>query len=86
MSKYGWTDTQNCVPLIDGEYLVQTIYGKVTCMGFTPEGGWNTHRDWTGKISTESAINDGYVVRWYFAERPPAVPALRKKEYEERSD
>ena len=84
MSKYGWTDTQNCVPLIDGEYMVQTVFGKVTCMNFTPEGGWNTHEDVDGYIDTESAMNDGYVVRWYFMETPPAIPKLLEKEYLER--
>ena len=76
-----WIDTRDCVPLADGTYVVQTVYSAVTSMFYTTEGGWNTHRDSDGNLSTESAIADGYVVRWHDVETPPEVPKEWLDEY-----
>ena len=80
-----WIDTRDCVPLIDGEYLVQTVYGRVTSMNYTYEGGWNTHIDGnTGEVKcTENAFDNLYVVRWYRHTQPKAVPEAWYDEYRE---
>jgi hypothetical protein len=65
-----WNDTIEKVPEKDGEYIVQTVFGRVTSMNYTVANGWNTSED-----STESAIKDDmYIVRWLEPEAPPAVP------------
>ena len=76
-----WTDTRNCVPLEDGEYYVQTVYGKVTTMSYTHEAGWNTHYDSEGNLCDRSAIEDLYVVRWFSVPKPKAVPTEWMDEY-----
>jgi hypothetical protein len=81
--KSEWIDTRNCEPLNDGNYFVQTVYGDVTSIGYTLKGGWNTHIDKDGVLSDESAINDGYIVRWFRVERPPEVPEEWMEEYHE---
>ena len=84
--KYGWIDTRNCVPLIDGEYLIQSVFGNVTSMNYTLDGGWNTHYDKDGTLRNENVIADTYVARWYFAPTPPKVPALWEKEHLDRKE
>ena len=76
-----WTDTKDCVPLTDGNYLVQTVYGDVASMLYTTAGGWNTHIDQNGVLCDESAIEDGYVARWYDVPTPPEVPQAWYEEY-----
>lgn len=76
-----WIDTRECVPLADGAYYVQTVYGDVKTMSYTHEGGWNTHREPENVLYAENAINDGYVVRWCSVETPPPVPTEWKEEY-----
>lgn len=85
MSKYGWTDTRNCVPLVDGDYIIQTVFGSITTMMYTFKGGWNTYYDTDGVLHGEDPIDDRYIARWYFPEKPPAVPKLWEKEYLERN-
>ena len=79
-----WIDTRDCVPLADGAYTVQTVYGYVTPMNYTTEGGWNTHRTAEGVLSNENAIEDAYVVRWYDIPKPKKVPKKWLTEYYER--
>ena len=68
-----WVDTRNCVPLADGYYLVQTVYGGITGLNYTHEGGWNTsYRN--GELHADSRIEDTYIARWYDAEAPKPVP------------
>lgn len=69
-----WIDTRDCVPLTDGYYLVQSVYGEITGFMYTHEGGWNTRYDRNGNLSADSAIEDTYVARWYDAEQPKEVP------------
>lgn len=69
-----WIDMKDCVPLADGEYLVQTVFGAVTPMTYTTEGGWNTYKDDEG-LHNDRAIGETYVARWYNVETPAAVPA-----------
>lgn len=75
-----WVDTRECVPIADGTYYVQTVYGDVTAMQYTYEGGWNTHYD-NGKLYDKYAMNSGYVARWHKVDYPPAVPQAWKEEY-----
>jgi hypothetical protein len=75
-----WIDTRDCVPLTDGEYLVQTIYGEVKPLDYTHEGGWNTHYE-GDKLFGAYAIRNDYVARWYKVDNPPAVPKAWKEEY-----
>lgn len=80
----GWVDTRNCVPLVDGYYLVQTVYGDITGYQYTVEGGWNTRYNITdGKLSADSAIENTYVARWYLAEAPDKVPQEWVDEHDE---
>ena len=76
-----WIDTRNYEPIADDVYLTQTVYGDITAMSYTLEGGWNTHRTLSGELSAESAMNDGYIVRWHEHEEPPTVPEEWKDEY-----
>ena len=69
-----WIDTRDCVPFIDGEYMVQTINGRVTSMNYTSEAGWNTHYDNDGKLCKDNAVIGTYVVRWLDAPKPKAIP------------
>lgn len=79
----GWVDTKDCLPLLDGVYLVQTVYGEVTAMNYTFDGGWNTHRDMDGNLSDESAMPDTYVARWHQCDTPKAVPKEWKEAHVE---
>ena len=78
--KYGWTDTRECIPLEDGLYLVQTVYGDTTPMHYTFKGGWNTYYEEDVLCATKR-LEDEYIARWYRTEKPPKVPALWKQEY-----
>ena len=78
-----WIDTRNCVPLADGFYLVQTVYGAITGYDYTHEGGWNTRYDYKGNLHTDSAIENSYVARWYDVERPKDVPDAWVDEHNE---
>lgn len=79
--KQEWIDTRNCEPLEDGTYLIQTIFGEIRGYSYTLKGGWNTHYTNKGELVDDSAINDGYVVRWLLAKKPPVVPVEREDEY-----
>ena len=76
-----WVDTNDCMPIADGEYWVQTVYGDVKTLAYTYEGGWNTHYEEDGKLHDKYAMNDGYVVRWHKVDYPPAVPKEWKERY-----
>ena len=77
-----WIDTRNCVPLADGYYLVQTVFGRITGMNYTHEGGWNTSYHSDG-LYADSAVEDTYIARWYDAEKPKAVPQEWEDEHME---
>ena len=80
----GWVDTRNCVPLVDGYYLVQTVYGDITGYQYTVEGGWNTRYNIIdGKLSADSAIENTYVARWYLAKAPDKIPQEWVDEHDE---
>lgn len=81
-----WTDTRYCVPLIDGTYMVQTVFGDVQPMLYTFDGGWNTSRDSNGRLDADMAVSKNYVVRWYTVEQPPEVPKEWYNEYFERGN
>ena len=68
-----WISTRECVPLGDGEYFVQTVYGSVHVMQYTFKGGWNTYYN-DGELVDKLAMPDSYVVRWYLMPDPPKVP------------
>jgi len=72
--KSGWINTRECVPLTDGYYLAQTVYGEITGFMYTHAGGWNTRYDLDGNLCDASAIESTYVARWYMAEAPEEVP------------
>ena len=81
-----WIDTRDCVPLTDGNFMAQTVYGRVTTMTYTPDGGWNTYYDEDGTIhkeytAEEKADWDKYVVRWFKVPDAPKVPKAWKDEY-----
>lgn len=81
-----WIDTRDCVPLEDGYYLVQTIYGEVYGYSYTSAGGWNTFYNYKGELHSGSAINDGYVARWFNAPKPKAVPKKWRKKYQMKGE
>lgn len=78
-----WIDTRECVPLSDGTYLVQTVYGEITSFSYTHEAGWNTHYNTHGVLCADSAIEDTYVARWYETEKPKPVPEAWVDEHTE---
>lgn len=69
-----WIDTRDCIPLADGYYLAQTVYGEVTGFSYTLKGGWNTRYDHHGVLQADSAVENTYVARWFDAPKPKAVP------------
>lgn len=79
-----WIDTRDCVPLTDGEYVVQSVFGDVHGMNYTPEGGWNTHKGEDGTLYNERAIDGLYVARWYSIPSPKAVPVEWLEDYRNR--
>lgn len=76
-----WIDTRECVPLEDGYYLIQTVFGAVNGYTYTHAGGWNTHYDHKGNLCKNGAINDGYVARWFDAPKPKEVPEEWYEQY-----
>ena len=77
-----WVDTRECVPLVDGEYMVQTVYGRVILMNYTYKGGWNTHYiNEDGELDDDSAMSNLYVVRWHSVDTPKSVPKEWYNEY-----
>lgn len=76
-----WIDTRDCTPIADGEYWVQTVYGDVTPMTYTYEGGWNTRYDDKGKLQSKYAMNDGYIARWHKVDYPEPIPKKWKESY-----
>lgn len=75
-----WIDTRDCVPLEDGEYIIQTVYGRTAPMDYTRAGGWNTHYE-DGVLITNNAICDLYVARWFDIPQPKEVPEEWFDEY-----
>lgn len=77
-----WIDTRDCVPLMDGTYMVQTVTDEVTTMDYTAEGGWNTYYDRVdGKLQGEDLDPTGvYIVKWY---KLPAPQKVTKERYNE---
>jgi len=65
-----WIDTNNCVPLDEGQYMVQTRFNKVCPVYYTPEGGWNTSWLSDGTLDDRYAMNDGCIVRWFKVPMP----------------
>lgn len=76
-----WIDTRECVPLADGEYMVQTVYGRVTAINYTHKAGWNTHYDTDGVLHDDKAMDNLYVVRWHSVSTPKSVPQKWLDEY-----
>lgn len=71
MSK--WIDNRKNEPTKNGTYLAQMIYGGITGLDFTIEGGWNTHYDKDGELCADHAIDRRNVARWLDAPEPPEV-------------
>lgn len=76
-----WIDTRNYVPIADGTYLVQTVFGELLGLKYTLQGGWNTDYDKDGNLHADSAISNLFVARWYEAEKPDSVPEEWATEY-----
>lgn len=75
-----WVDCKECEPLMDGEYWVQTVYGRVIPLRYTYKYGWNTHIS-DGVVYNKYPMNDGYIIRWHKVDLPPAVPDDLKESY-----
>ena len=69
-----WIDTRDYVPIEDGTYLVQSVFGELLGLDYTLQGGWNTKCDKDGNLHDDSAVAYTYVARWYEAEKPDTVP------------
>lgn len=70
-----WIDTRDCVPIADGYYLTQTVFGELVGLNYTLQGGWNTQYDRHGLLQMDSAVPYTYVARWYdLADKPEEVP------------
>jgi len=68
-----WIKTTDCEPLEDGEYMVQTRYGRVTSMLYTFKGGWNTYYTLDGELKTMNKKESDYIVRWFDLPKPPEL-------------
>lgn len=77
----GWVDTKDCEPLEDGEYIIQTVTGRVDTMHYTFKGGWNTRFYDEGTLKNEYAITSKYIARWYRVPKPIDVPQEWVDEY-----
>ena len=81
-----WVDSRERLPERDGEYLYQSVYGDISSINYTVEGGWNTHRSPnTGRLCDDNAMeNDGFVARWFDAPEPKPIPEEWIEEYFQR--
>lgn len=61
-------------PEEDGEYLVIDRFRRRTTLNFTVEGGWNTHRSYSGELYAEHALGDDSVRFWLDVEDPEVTP------------
>ena len=78
-----WIDTRDRNPDRDSNYFIQWVSdGTLTIMNYTPEGGWNTHRDKDGTLSDYCMIADYCIARWYDIPQPEPVPEEWVKEWE----
>lgn len=68
-----WIKTTDYEPLKDGEYMVQTKYGKVTSMLYTFKGGWNTYYTTYGELKDDRRIESDYIIRWFDLPKPPEL-------------
>ena len=68
-----WIKTTDYEPLKDGEYMVQTKYGKVTSMLYTFKGGWNTYYTTDGELKDDRRIESDYIIRWFDLPKPPEL-------------
>lgn len=64
-----WVKNSERRPPRDGEYLIQTVFGRLSEMGFTVEYGWNT------LSSNESGIPDEYVHQWFDGDKSTELTA-----------
>jgi hypothetical protein len=69
-----WIDTRDRQPTENGDYLVQTALGDEATALYTTEGGWNSFIDSEGKLHCGDTDQSLYIVRWFDAPKPPAVP------------
>lgn len=60
-------------PEKDGEYLIIDQVCERSTMNFTVEGGWNTHRSYSGELCAEYALGDDSVRYWLDVEDPQEV-------------
>lgn len=81
-----WLDTRECIPLADGEYVVQTVFGSVQALQYTHKAGWNTYYDCKGVLQDDKPIEFDYIARWYKVEEPPEVPQKWKDDYLNRKE
>lgn len=78
-----WVNTRDRLPEKDGEYIMQTVVGKVSSIHYTVEGGWNSYRDKDGTLNSFSDESwNLYVVRWFDIPEPKAVPIKWVREWE----
>jgi hypothetical protein len=69
-----WIDTRDRQPTENADYLVQTALGDEATALYTTEGGWNSFIDSEGKLHCGDTDQSLYIVRWFDAPKPPAVP------------
>lgn len=69
-----WVDARNCEPLNEGEYMIQTVFGDVRAMSYTPEYGWNTCTLSDGSVCNENRVRSSYIARWLSVPTPNTVP------------
>lgn len=69
-----WVDTRDRQPTVSGDYLTQAASGSVGTTMYTVEGGWNSFIDCDGVLHCGDGDMSLYIVRWFEAPKPPAVP------------
>lgn len=58
-----WFDAKVMSPEKDGTYLANTCGDHYADLSYTTIGGWNTHKDLSGNVNTETAIE---ITAWAF--------------------
>lgn len=83
-----WVNTRDRLPEKDGEYIMQTVVGRVSNIHYTVEGGWNSYREADGTLVNSQVEGDWnlYVVRWFDLPEPKPVPKKWVREWEKNME
>lgn len=69
-----WVNTMDASPKRDGYYLCQFIYGNVSPLSYTVDGGWNTSWSSKGDMRDNYRMSETNIARWYEIDEPEPIP------------